>query len=259
MEFTELDYTEGNHLLTAELTTPGAGQLLPVTREEVAASQLLDPFCADIRSRLNGGELLPFEEDDSGLLIRIVTRHQQVVVPKALRERILYMGHHATLAGAPGGRKLYATLRRDHYWPSMAVDCYRTVRNCAECAKNRLKLKRSASTLKLFPATAPLESISLDILGELIRTPRGNRFILVMTDRYSKLVPAIPLKRITAYEIAGAFVSYWIFTYGPPLDVLTDNGGQFTSKFFQDVCRIVGMKLRFTTTYHPQTNGQVEG
>ena len=40
--------------------------------------------------------------------------------------------------------------------------------------------------------------------------------------------------------------------------MLSDNGGQFVSKFFGDVCRIVGTKLRFTTTYHPQANGQVE-
>jgi transposase InsO family protein len=39
---------------------------------------------------------------------------------------------------------------------------------------------------------------------------------------------------------------------------LSDNGGQFTSKFFQKCCTLLGIKQGFTTTYHPQCNGQVE-
>ncbi|MBR7801843.1 transposase, partial [Undibacterium sp. FT137W] len=45
---------------------------------------------------------------------------------------------------------------------------------------------------------------------------------------------------------------------GPPDSVLTDNGPQFASLFFQGVCDLMGIKNLFTTTYHPQTNGQVE-
>ena len=37
-----------------------------------------------------------------------------------------------------------------------------------------------------------------------------------------------------------------------------DNGRQFTAKFFQDICAILGIRKQFTTAYHPQTNGQVE-
>ena len=46
--------------------------------------------------------------------------------------------------------------------------------------------------------------------------------------------------------------------YGPPLRLLADNGSQFISKLFQEICRLLGLKNLFTSTYHPQTNGQVE-
>ena len=49
-----------------------------------------------------------------------------------------------------------------------------------------------------------------------------------------------------------------MFVYGPPLSVLADNGKQFVSRLFQEVCRVLGIRNVFTTTYHPQTNGQVE-
>lgn len=110
----------------------------------------------------------------------------------------------------------------------------------------------------LFPPKAPLEFISIDILGELIKTKRNNRYLLVITDRFSKLVRTVRLKKITAAAVAIAFVNHWVFVYGPPVHLLSDNGSQFTSKFFQNVCRILGVKNLFTTTYHPQCNGQVE-
>ena len=257
-DFIESDYADGDELLAIHGAVPSVEMMQPITREELIQEQTADHYCQSILSELNRGKPLPFMEDDTGVLVRTVTRNAQMVVPEKLRLRVLYYGHYALLAGAPGGRKLYTTLRRDYYWPSLAIDCYRTVRNCAECARNRIKLRKNSSKMRLFPAKAPLESIAMDILGELIRTPRGNRYLLVMVDRYSKLVRTVPLKKITAYSVAHAFVHYWIFAYGVPIDVLSDNGGQFVSKFFGDVCRIVGTKLRFTTTYHPQANGQVE-
>ena len=46
--------------------------------------------------------------------------------------------------------------------------------------------------------------------------------------------------------------------YGPPDAVLTDNGPQFASLFFQGVCNLMGIRNLYTSTYHPQTNGQVK-
>ena len=153
---------------------------------------------------------------------------------------------------------MFYNLTRHLYWPSLAVDCYETARNCIHCAKERVKLQRKTKRLKLFPATAPLELLSIDLLGQLIRTPRGNRWLLVITDCFSKLVRTVALKRITAAEIAKAFVHHWVFVYGTPVSVLADNGKQFVSRLFQEICRILGIKNVFTTTYNPQTNGQVE-
>ena len=153
---------------------------------------------------------------------------------------------------------MYAYLSRFAYWPSMSVDCYTVVKHCEKCARNRVMLRKRQKNLRLFPATAPLESVAIDILGELIRTPRGNRYLLVIVDRFTKMVRTIPIKTITAAEVAKHFVHDWIFHYGPPVDLIADNGKQFTAKFFQDVCRTLNVNNIFTTTYHPQTNGQVE-
>ena len=73
-----------------------------------------------------------------------------------------------------------------------------------------------------------------------------------------KLTQVIPLRRIDAYTVAVAFVEAWIFKYGPPKTLISDTGKQFAAKFFQAVCSLLGLSNIFTSTYPPQTNGQIE-
>ena len=134
----------------------------------------------------------------------------------------------------------------------MAVDAYGTVKNCHTCAKNRVTPRKNSKHMHLFPAEAPLKFVTIDLLGELITTSQRNRFLLVIKERFSKLVRTVPLKRITAVVIARDFVRHWVLVYGPPALLLSDNARQFTARFFQDVCRILGIKNLFTTTYQPQ-------
>jgi transposase InsO family protein len=115
-----------------------------------------------------------------------------------------------------------------------------------------------ANTLPEFPASGPLEYVSMDILGPLPKTDHGNRFLLVITDRFSKLTRTVPLRTITALVDAKAFCENWVFAYGAPRYVLTDNGTQFNAKFFLALCRELGIEKLFKTAYHPQTKGEVE-
>lgn len=140
----------------------------------------------------------------------------------------------------------------------MGLDTYAVVRGCPDCASARIKFRKHNSEMKLFPPSAPLEYVAIDILGELPKTKRKNKYLLIISDRFSKLVRTVPMKRITAAAVAEAFVRDWTFVYGPPVYLLSDNGPQFTSKVFQEVCQILRVSNVFTTRYHPQCNGQVE-
>ena len=153
---------------------------------------------------------------------------------------------------------MYYHVRCTYYLPHMAADIFATVRNCTTCAKNRLNLRKRTNSLKLFPATKPLASLCIDILGPLTKSKKGNVFLLVITDRFKKLTRVVLLRKITAYNVAVALVENWIFTYGPPEAVISDNGKQFAAKCFQAVCGLLGISNVFTSTYHPQTNGRVE-
>ena len=140
----------------------------------------------------------------------------QIVLPKVLRPRELRLCHYSLLAGHPGLNRMYYHIRPIYYWPHLAADVTATVRNCVPCARSRVKLRKHTNHLKLFPAEEPLQAISMDILGPLPRTERGKSFLLVITDRFSKLTALVPLRTTNAYSVAIAFCEALIFKYGPP-------------------------------------------
>jgi hypothetical protein len=76
----------------------------------------------------------------------------------------------------------------------------------------RLVSKRAVARtvpLCLFPPSGPMEFVAMDLLGPLPVTPRGNRHVLVLTDRFTKLVIAVDLRNIRASTVALAYIARW--------------------------------------------------
>lgn len=80
----------------------------------------------------------------------------------------------------------------------------------------------------------------------------------MLTDRFKKQVKAIPMKGMFEGEVTRVFIHDWVLKYDTQTELLFGSSLQFTSKFFQDVCHILNTSNAFTTTYNPQTEGQVE-
>jgi RNase H-like domain found in reverse transcriptase/Integrase zinc binding domain/Integrase core domain len=260
------EYDDSPCVLVQELP-PRTGPLLEsikdwnaITIDEMRAAQEADVDCVRMRGQMaSPGSSL--DEGGDGILVRVspLDNRVQVVVPHALRERVLSLTNYPRSSVHPGGTRLFASLRRDFFWPQMAADCEAFVKRCPSCARKELKCKRRrAKFLKLFPPSGPLEFISIDILGPLPKTKSGHQYLVIIPDRFSKLTRALPVQNVTAETVAIAFFNECRSMYGIPLVLLSDNGPQFASRFFQAVCATVGVEQLFTSTYHPQTNGQVE-
>lgn len=91
-----------------------------------------------------------------------------------------------------------------------------------------------------------------------MRTTRGHRYLLVITDRFTKLILTVPLRNKTTAQVAKQFMKHWVFYYSPSIVLIADNVGQFKSELFQDVCEILNVHNSITTTYRSQTNGQAK-
>ena len=181
-----------------------------------------------------------------------------MVIPEALKQRLLRYQHQSMLAGHPGSRRVYDTLRRYVYWPTMVVAVYKHVEQCAAFADNRLSERRHTFTMKLFLALEPFSGLSMDLPGPLTTSWGGHKHVLVICDRFTKLKRAIPLRDTTALTVSSAFIDTWLAAYGIPDSVLTDNGPQFASVYFQGILGLLSIASNYTSPYRSQTNGQVE-
>ena len=109
-----------------------------------------------------------------------------------------------------------------------------------------------------FHAGAPMERVHLDFLGPLPKTSRGNQNILMMVDQFTKWVECIPLPSQTAEETARAAVNEFFARFGYPFEIFTDQGRNFESHLFTQLCKVLKIHKARTTPYRPSANGQVE-
>jgi hypothetical protein len=116
---------------TGAASTHAAAQVIPSGTEDdvsaISTADLLsqaadDPECQRFKaaSSLNG----LYDLDDRGVLIRIAPSDgsKQVVFPKSLRSKVIYLEHYPTAVAHPGAHRMFRTMRRSFYCPHMAED-----------------------------------------------------------------------------------------------------------------------------------------
>ena len=102
--------------------------------------------------------------------------------------------------------------------------------------------------------------MSVDNFGLLPVTPRGNSYILLVTDRFSRRADmyAVSAAEFTAEGTADTLVIKYIPLWGCPASLLSDNELQFSSKLSLDVYKLLGIWKIATSAYHRNSNGGVE-
>jgi transposase InsO family protein len=103
------------------------------------------------------------------------------------------------------------------------------------------------------------EEITMDFIVGLPHTQKGYNSIWVVVDRLTKVAHFIPVN--TTYSgarLAELYISRIVCLHGVPKKIISDRGSQFTSQFWEQLHDSLDTKMRFSTAYHPQTDGQTE-
>jgi transposase InsO family protein len=103
-----------------------------------------------------------------------------------------------------------------------------------------------------------MELWAMDVLGPLPMTARGNQYIMVMSDHFTKWVEAVPMLNQRAETVAKAFVNEVVTRHGVPSKLLPDQGRNFEADLMKQVFSLLGVRKLRTSPYHPQTDGKVE-
>ena len=181
----------------------------------------------------------------------------QLIAPKKLRKDIMKHLHDHRTGGHLGVTKTLYNIRRRFYWPGNKKDITRWCHRCRECGARKPKKNRRAP-LQQDTAGMPMERIALDIMGPLPRSNSGNSYILVIGDYFTKWTQAHALPDHTAQTVAKIVVEEWICKMGVPRTIHSDQGTDFESNLFQEMCRLLNIEKTRTCPYRPQSDGMIE-
>ena len=208
-------------------------------------------------------QLWPQMEMRNGILHRRVDKDTPTerlvwVVPRRMRPDLLKLSHNDPSSGHMGVKRCVERLQQQYYWPGMASEVQLWIAECETCNRRKSPVSPHKSPMKSIEVGHPMELWAMDILGPLPLTARGNQYILVMSDHFTKWVEAVPLANQRANTVAKAFVDEVVTRHGVPRKILTDQGRNFEAELMRQMLHLLGVEKLRTSPYHPQTDGQVE-
>ena len=182
----------------------------------------------------------------------------QLVIPQTLTHDVLRALHNAPSAGHFGYRKTLLRVRQRFYWPGMNREIEEWCRRCERCASRKTNGQKPLAPLQVSQPSYPMERIALDILGPLPMTARSNRYVLLIGDYYTKWVEAVAIPNQEAKTVALVLLDEFICRFGAPAFIHTDQGRNFESSLFRELCSLLNIQKTRTTAYHPESDGFVE-
>ena len=215
---------------------------------------------SDVKSMYQEWERLILHND---ILFRRWMTHdggsrKQVILPREFREPFIQLAHTGMTGGHLGRKKTEEQVNLRAYWPNWRSDVSTELRKCTECAQYHRGTPARQTPLNPFSAGEPFEVVSVDITGKHPRSSKGNEYIVTVVDLFSKWGEAIPVRVHTAPVVASVLVNHVFSRFGMPKKLLTDQGKEFESELFKELCNKMEIQKVRTSPYKPSTNGCVE-
>jgi hypothetical protein len=259
-------------LHSAEVDGQSGSQLEAESKREAVeqSSESFPPLMAEIREAVSRDEWyrakMEEEHPTDGLvrevgLLRTVSGQWYIPDDTELKARLLYEVHDSPSGGHLGVKKTLHKLQRVCWWLGMRAEVTGYVHSCVECQRVKHSQQKPAGLLLPLPIPSrPYDTITMDFVGPL--PPSGERaydYILTVVDKFSKRVNLLPChKTIDAHQTARLLIDNVVRQHGLPASIVSDRDPRWTGVLWTELFAAMGTKLKRSSSYHPQTDGQTE-
>jgi len=210
-----------------------------------------------IRTLYNQWESLILECDILYRLCEVDGREvQQLVVPESERKLIMENLHGKQVHVGIGRTTILCKER--FYWPGWRSDIHNFIISCPSCRRVSGPLSKKKQSLASYSPGAPFSRIEMDHFGPLPASNCENKYILVITDTFTKWVEAVAVTDTEAKTTARAFINSWVSRFGVPGELHCDQGRGFESELIKELNFLLGVYKTRTTPYRPQSDGVAE-
>ncbi|GJX26539.1 putative reverse transcriptase domain-containing protein [Tanacetum coccineum] len=158
------------------------------------------------------------------------------------------------------GYRMNQDLKQLYWWPNMKADIATYVSKCLTCSKVKAEHQKPSGLL-VQPKIPEWkwEKITMDFITKLPKTTNGYDTIWVIVDRLTKSAHFLPMRENDPMEkLMKLYMKEVVTRHGVPVSIISDCDGRFMSLFWQALHKALGTRLDMSTTYHPETNGQME-
>ena len=181
----------------------------------------------------------------------------RIVLPSVLRKKCFTLLHDTVTSAHLGSQKTLDKVKQRFYWYGCRKDVEYWCKTCDVCASRKPPYRKAKAPMKQYHVGYPLERCALDILGPL---PASNnaRYLLLVSCYFTKFLMVIPLEKTDAQTVATKLIERFISVFGVPATLHSDQGSNFESNVFQEVCKLLGIEKTRTTQGRPQSDGMIE-
>ncbi|CAH9095864.1 unnamed protein product [Cuscuta epithymum] len=237
-------------LLLASRPTP---EFLDVLRAE---NQTFNDL-RHLHTQLEAGALPSDYTTNNGVLL--YKRRYYLSPNSSLIDDLLHDFHCSKMGGHTGPKRTLVKLASIFYWPHMRRTVDEYVSSCLTCQQTKYITKAPAGLLQPLPIPEQVwNELTMDFIVGL-PVSHGFSSIMVVVDRLTKFAHfgALPAK-FNSIRVAHLFIDIVVKLHGFPSILISDRDPVFMSKFWEKLFELSGSKLKHSTAYHPQTDGQSE-
>ena len=179
---------------------------------------------------------------------------------KELKKKFLFEAHNTAFTMHLGGNKMYQDLKQHYWWKGMKRDVTEYVSKCLTF--QQVKDEHQVPTGLLNPLPIPQwkwDNITMDFVSGFPLTQHNHDYVWVIVDMFTKSGHFILVRmEYSMDQLAELYVQEIVRLHGVPLSIVSDRDSRFTSRFKKELQSALGTRLNFSTTFYPQTNGQLE-